>query len=143
MEQEEYEKLQEEIKGIYEDQMTDEQFERFALDWLGEEALAYYISDNLEAETDVDILKDWLKDAKTYLTFRAAEETAGKKRLFLEFEPDFDLQEEDWLDVEDQMVAVVKEKLGDDYEVDNYRMETKIFVSAKRKMPDKKMETKK
>ena len=55
--EEEYERLEEEIKDIYENQMTDEQFERFALDWIGEESLADYIDSNIEAETDTKILE--------------------------------------------------------------------------------------
>jgi len=129
MEQEKCEKLQEEIKDIYENQMTDEQFDRFALDWMGEEALADYLGSYIEIETDSKILEEWLKDAKTYLKSGTTEETTGKKQLV--FDPDLNFQEEDWLDMEDQMVAKVKEKFGDDYEVDGYRLETKIFVSAR------------
>ena len=125
MEQEECKKLQEEIKDIYENQMTDEQFEKFALSWIGTDTMADFLSSIIETETDVDLLKEWLKDAKTYLNSGTIEETTGEKQLVLDF------HEDEWLDVENQMVAVVKEKLGDDYEVDNYHLETKIVVSAK------------
>ena len=129
-EEEEYERLEEEIKDVYRDQMTDEQFERFALDWIGEEALAYYIDSSIEEQTDIKLLKEWIKTAKTYLNFGTIEEMTDEKQLV--FEPDLDFQEEDWLDVEDQAVAVVKEKFGDNYEVDNYRLEIKVVASVKK-----------
>ena len=72
---EEYEKLQEEIKHIYEKEMTDEQFKQFAFDWVGMEAMADYLDCNVEAETNIETLKEWLKDAKSYLN----DVTADKK----------------------------------------------------------------
>ena len=75
MEQEKYKKLQEEIKHIYEEEMTDEQFERFALDWIGAEAMVDYLDCNVEAETNIETLKEWLRDAKTYLNDGTADET--------------------------------------------------------------------
>ena len=56
-----------------------------------------------------------------------------KEQLNLEFEPDIDMQEDEWLDLEDQMLAAVAEKLGDEYEVDDYHLEVKMVVSLKKR----------
>ena len=67
MGQGEDEKLQEEIKHIYREEMTGEQFKRFVFDWVDMGAMVEYLDCNVEAETNIDTLKEWLKDAKTYL----------------------------------------------------------------------------
>lgn len=65
-----YEKLQEELKDIYEHKMSDMQFEKFAFDWIGEEALLDYISSAIESTTDLNVLKEWVKDANRYLKYK-------------------------------------------------------------------------
>ena len=75
MNQEKYEKLQEEIKHIYEEELTDEQFKRFAFDWVGMEAMVDYLDCNIEAETNISTLEEWLKDAKSYLNSGTADKT--------------------------------------------------------------------
>lgn len=64
---EECEKLQDELKEIYRELMNDEQFKEFAYEFIGAEALAYYIDNIVEAETDVNTLKEWIDMAKKFL----------------------------------------------------------------------------
>lgn len=59
-----------------------------------------------------------------------------EKQLTFEFEPDLDLQEDEWLDIEDQMVEVAAEKFGDKYKVYEYHLEMKMIVSVKKKESD-------
>ena len=75
MEQGEDKKLQEEIKHIYREEMTDEQFKRFVFDWVEMEAMVEYLDCNVEAETNIETLKEWLKDAKSYLNDGTVDKT--------------------------------------------------------------------
>ena len=46
---------------------------------------------------------------------------------------DIDLRGKDILDLEDQMVSKIKKKVGDDYEVDTYRLDVRATAIVKKK----------
>ena len=57
----------------------------------------------------------------------------SKKELTFEFEPEFDLQDDEWLDIEDQMLEETAEKFGNEYEVYEYHLEARMMVSIRKK----------
>ena len=49
------------------------------------------------------------------------------------FEPDFEFTDEEMEYIEEQMVDTVKEKLGDEYKVADWKLDMKLIVFAERK----------
>jgi hypothetical protein len=50
------------------------------------------------------------------------------KRLI--FEPDIDLDENQMFDIENEILDIIEEKLGKEYELENWRLETKCIIIA-------------
>lgn len=55
-----------------------------------------------------------------------------KEQLIFEFEPEFDIQDDEWLGLEDQILEVTAEKFGNEYTVSNYYLETKMIVTMEK-----------
>ena len=54
-----------------------------------------------------------------------------KKRIM--FEPDLDLESEQMLDIEDQMLNEVKNKLGEQYKITNWNLDIKCILHCVKK----------
>jgi hypothetical protein len=55
------------------------------------------------------------------------------KRLI--FEPDIELDEDQIFDIENEILDIIEEKLGKEYELKNWRLETKCIVIANKSHP--------
>lgn len=125
------------IKDIYENQMADEQFKDFVYAWIEVEALEDYLDGAVESQENIDVLKEWLDFTKSYLNLnlnsngKTIENPIDKNQLV--FEPDFELTEEEAGYIEDQAVDKVKEKLGKEYEIADWKLESKMIVSAQKR----------
>ena len=54
------------------------------------------------------------------------------KELIFEFEPEFDIQDDEWVGMEDQILEVTAEKFGDEYMVSKYYLEAKMIVTMEK-----------
>ena len=63
-----------------------------------------------------------------------SEQNKDIEELTFEFEPEFDILDDEWLDMEDQILEETAKKFGNEYEAYTYHFEAKMVVSARKKV---------